>query len=186
LIKKAISFLLLLLFMFNLIGYRLLVYYGQQQADLVLEASFDTETYQQKDVFTISIPLNLPYSTNWKNFERFDGEVTYKGEIYKYIKRKVYNNQLLLVCMPNIYKMRLENAKNTFFKTTVNEQTTNSKKTTNHKNDIAKKLTTDYDNFTTTNIFRYWQTFTMPKYLKCTSKLYATYIATPTQPPQIG
>ncbi len=184
--KKAISFLLLLLFMFNLVGYRFLVYYAQQQADRVLEASFDAETYQQKDAFTIAVPLNLPYSTNWKNFERFDGEVTYKGKIYKYIKRKVYNNQLLLVCLPNVNKMRLENARNSFLKNTITGQDTNTKKTGNHKNDTLKKSSSDYDNFIPLNIFYHWQNLAMVSYLNCTPKLYATCLATPTPPPKIG
>lgn len=185
-IKKAISCFFLLVFVFNLIGYRILVYYAQQQTDNLLENQFDNDIYDKNEDFTISVPLNLPYATNWENFERFDGEVSYKGKIYKYIKRKVYNNQLLLVCLPNVNKMRLENVKNNFFEKTVVGQNTNDKKTGDNKTSNVKKLATDYYNFTTCCSSGRWHTILSLKFFKHTPKLYLTFIAKPTQPPQIG
>ena len=184
--KKIISLLMLLLFTFNLVGYRLLVYYGQQQNDLALEASFDADNYQQKDVFIIAVPLNLHYAPNLKDFERFDGEVSYKGKLYKYIKRKVYNSKLILVCLPNVNKMRLENIGNSFFKSTAGDQDNTSKKNQNHKNDNIKKLASDYDNFISETIAQHWQNLAAINYFGYAIKLKLNNIETPTQPPQIG
>ena len=54
--------------------------------------------------------------TSWSNYERFDGEVKLDGTIYKYVKRKLTNDTLHLMCIKNIRKMEYENAKSDFYK----------------------------------------------------------------------
>jgi len=49
----------------------------------------------------------MPYQTSWTAFERVDGEITIKGVIYKYVKRKIEDGQLVLLCLPYYKKMSL-------------------------------------------------------------------------------
>ena len=102
--------------LFNWVGYRWVINYMQDKKDNQLEAKFDNNTYNESDLIEIKVPLDVPYQNNWSAFERYDGEIKVNGVLYKYVKRKVENNTLILLCYPNNEKMQLQNAKDEFFK----------------------------------------------------------------------
>lgn len=142
--KKLSAILLIALFLFNLFGYRILFNYEQQQSDVRLESSFDKEDYNDADLITIKVPLSLPYVNNQHNFERIDGEITVNGKILKYIKRKITDGNLILMCLPDHNKMQIESAKGEFFKY-ANDlvQNNQSKKSGNTKSGVFKNLVTE-------------------------------------------
>jgi hypothetical protein len=115
-VKRAASILLLLIFLFNWFGYRLLSDYLQHRADTRLEAQLDQQQYNEASLIEIRVPLNMPYQSISSGFERYDGEIEYNGIHYKYVKRKVENGELVLLCLPNENRMRLQNARDEFFK----------------------------------------------------------------------
>ena len=112
--KKSAAILFLTLFLFNWIGYKCWFHYLQQKEDRSLEASLDKDEYNEKDLITIKVPLSIPYQTAWSDFERVDGEFTFNGTIYKYVKRKVEEGQLILLCLPHYQKMKLVKASSEF------------------------------------------------------------------------
>lgn len=111
--KKIAVILLIVLFVFNLFGYRLLFYYVQEKADIRLESNFDQNNYNENELIAITVPFSMPYQCNSTQFERFDGEITVNGNIYKYVKRKFSSGQLTVLCIPNHEKMRYKRAMNT-------------------------------------------------------------------------
>lgn len=144
--KKLAAILLLLLFLFNLVGYRLWFNYAQQQSDVLLEASLDKHQYNDAELISIKVPLSMPYQVMQSNYERVNGEVKLDGKIYKYVKRRVVNGELELLCLPDQNKMRLQTAKNDFFKTTNDiSADNNGKKSDNSKAGIFKNITSDYE-----------------------------------------
>ena len=144
--KKLAAILLLFLFLFNLVGYRLWFNYAQQQLDKQLEASLDKHQYDAADLISIKVPLSMPYQVTQSNFERVDGEIKIEGKIYKYVERRIVNGEMELLCLPDQNKMQLQDAKNDFFKTTNDIAANNSeKKSDNAKTSIFKNLTADYD-----------------------------------------
>ena len=78
-------------------------------------ARLDQSDYLDKDLIEMKVPVNLPYQTNWSEFERYDGEIVIAGVHYNYVKRKLQNDTLILMCIPNTDKMKLFNARETFF-----------------------------------------------------------------------
>ena len=142
--KKLAAILLIALFIFNLFGYRILYYFAQQESDINLEKAFDKDQYSEEDLITIKIPISVPYQVERKDFERFDGEIKLNGKIYKYVKRKVCDGNLVLLCLPDHNKMRLETAKNDLFKNSNDLQNTSSKKQGNSK-PTGKNLSNEYN-----------------------------------------
>ncbi len=144
--KKLSAILLIALFLFNLFGYRILFNYEQQQSDMRFEASLDKQDYNDADLVTIKVPLSLPYVNNQQNFERVDGEITVNGKILKYVKRKISDGNLILLCLPDHNKMRIESAKDEFFKY-ANDlvQNNQSKKSGNSKSPVFKNLLSEYN-----------------------------------------
>ncbi|CAN5132388.1 hypothetical protein BH11BAC6_BH11BAC6_12050 [soil metagenome] len=113
-LKKLIAILLLSLFVFNTIGYRLLFNYMQTGADVTLTAKLDGGNYNESDLITVKIPVNMPYLLNQTNFERVDGEITFNGQLYKYVKRNVQNDTMTLLCIPNPEKTELQQKVNEY------------------------------------------------------------------------
>src|SRR5688572_8694630 len=88
----------------------------QHRADQTLEAQFDRNDYDEAQLLEMRVPLNMPYQTYSSGFERIDGEIEVDGIHYKYVKRKIENGELVLLCLPNQAKMQIESASNAFYK----------------------------------------------------------------------
>jgi hypothetical protein len=144
-LRKIVSALLILIFLFNLFGYQLVTNYMQRKADTQLESRLDNNRYEESQLIEIKVPLNLPYQTSWSAFERYDGEVEMNGILYKYVKRKLANDTLILLCIPNQQKMDLQTARDDFFKNTNGLSQNNSKKSGNSNTGSCKKLMSEYD-----------------------------------------
>lgn len=132
--KRAASILLLIVLLFNFIGYRLVSFYLENKANQQLEAKLDKNDYDDAQLISLKIPVtHLSYYNNSIQFERVDGQIEVNGVQYKYVKRRIYNDSVELLCIPNQTAMSLRSAKDEFFKM-VNDlqQTGQSKKTGSH------------------------------------------------------
>lgn len=114
--KKVLTISLLFVFLFNLVGYRIAFFAMQKQADEQFMADADEHKYDEKNLIAVHIPINLPYQTDWKTFERVDGEMEFKGKVYRYVKRKVSKGELIILCLPDEKKTHLYNAREAFDK----------------------------------------------------------------------
>ena len=115
-----------------------------QQADKQIEAVLDKETYNDKELITIKIPLLLPYQNDTKEFERISGEVNVNGKIYKYVKRKIENGEFVLLCLPDKNKMQIEKSKVDFYNNTNDLNQNSSKKSDDSKSISFKKFSSEY------------------------------------------
>lgn len=113
--KKLAAILLIGVFFFNWFGFRLLTGFMQHRADQHLEAKLDRNDYDERLLLEMRVPLNMPYQTASSGFERIDGEIEIDGIHYKYVKRKIENGELVLLCLPNQAKMRIQSARDEFF-----------------------------------------------------------------------
>lgn len=118
----------------------------EQKINNQLEASLDNNQFDDAQLVELKVPINLPYQTNWSDFQRCDGEIEIEGILYKYVKRKVANDTLYLMCIPNTKIMRLETVKNDLIKMSNGiMQNDNSQLPDNIKNISFKQLQSVYD-----------------------------------------
>lgn len=144
--KTAISILFLGILLFNWGGYHLLTDYLENKADNQLEASLDHHAYNDAELIRFKVAASLPYYSNSENFERVNGEININGIEYKYVKRRFYNDSIELLCIPNLAKTGLENARNDFYRL-ANDLVSNNngkKSSTNH-NHLNKFSFQDYN-----------------------------------------
>lgn len=143
--RQIATILLLCLFVFNIIGYRLIVTFSIAKADTALQLSLDNKTYNQADLFLVKIPINLPYQNNWANFERVDGEVNFENETYRFVQRKVENDTMYLQCIRHAEKTIIQQKANDFFgKTTDIANNNNSKKSSSNQSTAIKYMVEDF------------------------------------------
>lgn len=76
----------------------------------------DAHQYSDHELFVVKVPLYLPYLSNRNEYERIDGEMEVDGIYYNYVKRKVCNDTLFLLCVPNKDKTHFYHARNEYAK----------------------------------------------------------------------
>jgi hypothetical protein len=105
----------------------------QSSSDLSLEKKVDQNKYEESDLITIKTKLNLPYYTSSEQYERAYGSINISGTNYQYVKRRVHNDTLELLCLPNQTKTRLQSVSNELTKSFADGQASLPKKTTTIK-----------------------------------------------------
>ena len=167
-----------------MVGYKFVFNYAQQKSDQTFVAALDNDNYNDAELLTIKVPISLPYQNDRQNFERVDGEITYKGKIYKYVKRKIVNGSLVLLCLPDHNKMQLQSAKADFFKS-ANDlvQNNQSKKSDHSKNTSFKNLASDYTNESLNNTDLLFPVVLTESIIKEAAPLLSSPHLSPEQPP---
>jgi hypothetical protein len=97
-VKRTISIALIVLFLFNVIGYYGIYMAMLRQARVSLNEKIDNEQYKDDQTVTIKIPLSLPYPVQ-AEFQRVEGDFEHQGEFYKLVKQKYANDTLYVVCI---------------------------------------------------------------------------------------
>lgn len=131
---------------FNWYGYQLLSAYWQDRADRRLEAVLDADGYDGSQLISLKVPVsNLSYYNASTQFERVDGQIEVGGIQYKYVKRRLYGDSLELLCVPNRAAMKLQTARNDFFRQVndLQQESGQGKKADQHYKGFTKDFTTD-------------------------------------------
>ena len=114
--KKAAAILLLGILLFNGWGYRLLTSYMESRANSQLEAQLDDDQYDDSQLISIMIPAtHLSYYNNSFQYERVHGEIEIRGLRYEYCKRRILNDSIEFLCIPNRAAMKMQTARDDFF-----------------------------------------------------------------------
>ncbi|MBS1746304.1 MAG: hypothetical protein JST21_09070 [Bacteroidetes bacterium] len=143
--KKVATIALLALLLFNFIGYKLLFFALEKNADSTIAATIDKNNYNDADLITLTVPLSMPYIQDSKNFERKDGEITLNGKVYHYVKQKISQGNLILLCLPDEQKTQLLNAKSNYCKMTNEFQDNNTSQKSGDNGHVIKFSTSDYE-----------------------------------------
>jgi hypothetical protein len=141
--KRIATLLLLVILLFNWFGYRLLISLMEEKANTQLEAQLDGNTYDESQLISVKIPVRyISYYNNSTTFERVDGQIEIDGIQYKYVKRRLYNDSLEMLCIPNHAAMKWNAAKNEFFRFSNDLQ--QEKKPGSHPGPVKSFLTDVY------------------------------------------
>jgi hypothetical protein len=116
-LKKLAAITLIAVLVFNWYGYRLLMDYWRQRADNLLENRLDRNDYDESTLLLVKVPVtSLTYYEAADEWERSDGEMILGDVAYKFVKRRVHNDSIELLCIRNTAQMQLGEAGNAFFR----------------------------------------------------------------------
>jgi hypothetical protein len=145
--------LLLALLLFNWFGYRVLTSFLEERAGNRLELSVSNNDYDESRLISVKIPVSyLLYYSIPKTFERVDGQVEIQGVEYRYVKRRIHNDSLELLCIPNPALMKLKEASIEIFKFVNDLYHEGSDKSGNSHRGSSKSFSPDSYTLTTTYI----------------------------------
>jgi hypothetical protein len=137
LLRKAAPIILLVILVFNMVGYRAWFYFAERQLDAAMETRLDKSQYDENDLISVTVPLDNPYQLDQPTFVRVDGEISFQGQTFKYVKCKVSNGNLILLCLPDAHKTVLKKAK-TDYGNNLNDLTGNGK--SSQRNNLQKNF----------------------------------------------
>jgi hypothetical protein len=115
-LKRSFSILLLLVFLFNVVGYYPVFWGLKYRARMEMNQRLDDENYNADETVTIKIPLTVPYNTFSPDYERMTGSFEHSGEFFKLIKQKLERDTLYIVCIKDHKEKQLHAALTDFIK----------------------------------------------------------------------
>jgi hypothetical protein len=116
-VKKTATIIILGILLFNWCGYQVLTAYLENKANNQLQIKLDDNKYDPSELISIKVPVQeMSYYNSSTQFERVDGLIDIGGQQYNYVKRRLYNDSIEILCIPNRMAMHLKSAKNDFFK----------------------------------------------------------------------
>lgn len=143
--KKLAAILLSGILLFNWLGYRLLTTWLENRADSRLEAQLDANQYDESQLISFKIPLtHLSYWTNSTQYQTARGHIEIGGIQYEYCKRRIFNDSLEVLCIPNQAVTKIKMAGADFFKLVNNLHTGQEKKQGQSQNSSKHFTGDDY------------------------------------------
>ena len=116
-LKGLAAILLVGILLFNSVGYRVLNGFMQYRAGRQLMSDLDRSQYDASQLISVKIPAtHLSYYNSSTAFERVDGQVEINGVVCQYVERRIYNDSLELLCIPNHTATKLRKAGKNHFR----------------------------------------------------------------------
>ena len=178
--KKLAAIFFLLVVVFNLYGYRLLISYLQSAQTIHIEKQLDRLEYNDEDLISIKTILHLPYYSSSPEFERAYGSITVNGISYEYVKKRVYNDTLEVLCLPNHHKSKLQQLSNDITRMTADSDAS----TPGGKNLVIKISLPEYCNALTVFTATVLSKHTITNKVLNSSVFPSGYLTVPELPPQ--
>lgn len=115
--RRLISILLVVLILFNALGYYGIFVGLRFKTTQDLIHRLDISAYTEAETFTLKLPLAVPYNDDSREYKRTDGEIEYQGEFYRMVKQKLSNDTLYIVCLKDHRSQHIKEALNDYVKT---------------------------------------------------------------------
>ena len=141
----------------NGIGYKFIANYFEHKAASELQVLLDQNKYKDSDLISFKLPLHLPYIIDSKEFEATEGNIDINGISYQYVKKRVYNDTLEILCIPNYTISSIRNTKDDFAKQ-LNAIATNDHAKKSSNNPLLKISSSDYTQEHHFNIYTFIST----------------------------
>lgn len=133
--KQVLAICCLLVLCWATVGHRVATAYAQWQSDVELVTQLDEGNFSESDLFTIKVPISLPYQVDWQQYQRVDGEIEVDGVVYHYVRQKITNDTMFLQCIPHTQKNNIAAASVKIFESLndLDSQKNTGKKITSYK-----------------------------------------------------
>lgn len=137
--RKVIAILFLAVLAINWLGYDLIVGIIQSNENKTFYSKVEAGDYKKDNLYEIKVDLQLPYATDWAEFEKIRGTIVVDGVVYNFVERKYENGFMIYKCLPNQRGTELQNARD-YFQSLVYDMEKQDKKEDAPKPAAAKKL----------------------------------------------
>ena len=116
LFRKIATILLLSFLFFNWVGYWLFISWFESHVESQWELRLDNDQYDLSQLVHVKVSADrLPYSNSSAGFDRADGQIDIGSIHYRYVGKRLYNDSVEFLCLPDRETSRLRTARDDFF-----------------------------------------------------------------------
>jgi len=108
-VRNFAAIALISLLLFNIVGYQGLFIGLAYHHDQKIERFVDLDQFEG-ELTTLKVPIALPYPSENTSFERADRKFEFQGEHYRFVKQKLANDTLVIVCYKDHQRKQLASA----------------------------------------------------------------------------
>lgn len=141
--RKIIAILMLNVYLVNLVGGSILMDYYIMRNSAASVSRIDKGDYSRERLVELKVPVRLSYYSSSLKYERFYGEIELEGQYYHYVMRRVFNDTVFLLCLPDDTRTKLCKARTAFGLLAVDMG--NSSSSSKSGNNTPKKLAPSSD-----------------------------------------
>ena len=105
--KKFTAILMLSVHLFYVGGFTLVFRYMMNQSDQQIVKRIYENKIDKTQLYEIKVPVSLPYVTDWKDYEKIEGQIQLNGTYYNYVRLKMTHDTMSLICIANTEKTKL-------------------------------------------------------------------------------
>jgi len=106
--KRFYSLFFLVLILLNTVGYyEVLVIIDRHEHDRAVKKITENEETIAGNLL-LKLPLSSPYGQQDTEYQRVYGEVTVAGQVYHFVKQKVYHDTLYVVCVTDAHTTKVK------------------------------------------------------------------------------
>lgn len=127
-------------------GYRSVLSYLESQSEDHFQAALYENQYDEASLIHLKLAANTPYNSNSGEFENTEGTIELKGITYHFVKRRFFKDSLELLCVPNIDKLSVRNARDVFFRLAYQYDQKDGSQKTSANHSQSKFAVTDFTN----------------------------------------
>jgi len=121
---------LVAILLLNTMGYYAVFLGMQYTQDVAILKILDADTYDTANTVTLKIPISIPYAPD-NDFQRIDGLFEHGGEHYRLVKQKYEQDTLVVVCIRDTERKKIDQELSDYVKTF-------SDKATDHPGNVKK------------------------------------------------
>lgn len=141
LFRKIATILLLTFLFFNWVGYWLFLSWCESRETIRWETRLDHNEYNAGALIHFKIPATaIPYSNSSTEFERADGDLQIGDIHYRYVRKRLYNDSVEFLCLPDKEAGALSKAKNDMLRLTTGLPATHNKSSSAKASHILVKV----------------------------------------------
>lgn len=117
--RKIATILLLTFLFFNWVGYWLFISWVESREKATWVAQLDKDQFNTDQLIVLKVSADgIPYSNSSATFERADGEFEVGNIHYRYVRKRLYNDSVEFLCIPDKPNSRLRKVKNELLRLT--------------------------------------------------------------------
>ena len=185
-LKTVAAILLIGILLFNWFGYRLLTFYMEEKASSDLTDQLIDNKYDETQLVSLKVPVTyLSYYQNSKEFESIDGKIEIGGIQYKYVKRRIYNDSLEVLCVPDQMAIRLKAVRNEFFRFANDLQHPGQGKRQGANAYNSRPFSPDYYPISNPFLIRPFPISLTRRFCEASFPIYSSYIRVSEHPPEL-
>lgn len=150
------------------------------------ERKIEKGQYLPSQLTTIVVDLELPYTSNWQQFERIEGEIWVDNVPHRFVERIYKDGKMIYHCLPDMNVMKLNDARSAVASISLDVESGSQGKSTKTQDVQLKKLVSECEEMNSHHTM-FEDVVARPKqFIESLRPYTSSFLTIPTPPPDLN